>query len=299
MNPLNPSAQFQLRAFGTQGLKQLTDGATVRIEILGKGVGGLQLVRIAGKVLSAYPVAGLESGTTLLAKVKIQNGLIFLHPLPPNETTVPPAVSAAPLPALSEESVLRLLATFFSQIGMQPETATLKRLRALTARFPGREGSAALAAVILEERGLTADYSTVRKLTAVLDGDDDEDGEDSDYNDLLALVNHRAGSTRHWVVFPFKRTFSAVTFCGSLRLLLDTAASTVVTTELKAGTAALTWFFRINSGILEFDASADFEQDELHNFIVYLKSLPGIEKLKRVRRVKGLLSGRLSVDVEA
>jgi len=110
------------------------------------------------------------------------------------------------------------------------------------------------------------------------DGDrtDEPDGNgrngDDDRN-FLSFVNQKKGQDRHWVVIPFRRTFSGYECSGSVRFLLDVGTNRCLETRVSFFGQNMGWDFEIAGTSCRFTSNPSFKSVVFDKFVVYLKSL--------------------------
>jgi len=292
-----PDGQRFLSLPGARFPVSMTDGDLVRVEVVRVREDGTAMLRVAGVAFEAA-WKDLPPEGSLLARVSVRDGTVFLIPERPD----------APRPGVPETGVESLLARFLAGIGEPAEPARVARLlrAALRAasRNPARAGRAALAAALLEARGIEPTDERVSTLADCLEGrrgaepgDPDgggERGHDRD-RDFLALVNAKKGGRLHWVIVPFNRELAGEPCRGSARFLIDLQTGSVRETAVIANVAGRDWEFRLADGKLETAADPPFPPVVFDSFIVYLNR---ILEASPVRAVAVSAAPYRPVDVE-
>jgi hypothetical protein len=290
----------------------MTDGDLVRVEVVRVREDGTAMLRVAGVAFEAA-WKDLPPEGSLLARVSVRDGTVFLIPERPD----------APRPGVPETGVESLLARFLAGIGEPAEPARVARLARAASRAalrtasrnPARAGRAAIAAAMLDSRGIEPTEERVSALVDCLEGrcgsepgdpdgggdrqharDDSHAGDGSRDRDFLALVNAKKGGRLHWVVVPFHRELAGEPCRGSARFLIDLETGSVRETAVIANVAGRDWEFRLVDGKLETAADPPFPPVVFDGFIVYLNR---ILEASPVRAVAVSAAPYRPVDVEA
>lgn len=182
----------------------LREGDSVFVRILSKSGPGRYLAYFSGSRFSVESSADFNPGQAFTAKISLRNGRLFLvpqynpaasdHALVQHMNAVRSSVQT-PQP-LSDP----FLASYFSSLGIQPDTITLRlvqlleqmgvkftapfinKARRVAGKFSGREKEAAEAAMMLQEKGIAATAENVAQLLALFDGraaDENQDGRET------------------------------------------------------------------------------------------------------------------------
>jgi hypothetical protein len=161
--------------------------------------------------------------------------------------------------------------------------------------------------VILAERGIAPDDASVARLLSCMEGwslpGGDAGGGDSGAapgdEDFLAFVNRKKGENRHWIVLPFRKEFAGMPFSGSVRFLLDLAASRTLQTRMTISGDGRCWDFTLDDGTCLFSASPPFAPVVFNKFVVYLSSVLGNSGISRVEYAEaGCVPECRTVDME-
>lgn len=293
LGPIHDGQRF-LSLPGARFPVSMADGDLVRVEVVRARDDGTATLRVAGVAFEAA-WKDLPPEGSLLARVRVRDGTVFLVPERPD----------AFRPGVPESGVESLLARFLAGIGEQAEPARVARLARVAARHPARAGRAALAAALLEARGIEPTDERVSTLADCLEGrrgaepgDPDgggERGHDRD-RDFLALVNAKKGGRLHWVIVPFNRELADEPCRGSARFLIDLQTGSVRETAVIANVEGRDWEFRLADGKLETAADPPFPPVVFDGFIVYLNR---ILEASPVRAVAVSAVPYRPVDVEA
>lgn len=267
--------QFLYSLKGVSSLSRLVpDGSVVSIEIIGKEPSGGTQVRIAGKIITAQGIPGLNPGDILKVRVSFSGTTIFLHPLNfKKETTISNFSGRLGLP---ETEVSEYLISFFQNIHARLDQRFLNPLIRLTARFPGKEKHAAEAAAILSERGIEPSFESVSHLLDAIEGRSNTESSDENgfsERDFLSFINHKKGQERHWIIIPFKRVIEGCACSGSIRFLIDTRNLSHIETRITYIENAHTWDFSISDGVCQFTANPPFKSVIFEKFVIYLKDI--------------------------
>ncbi len=115
------------------------------------------------------------------------------------------------------------LIQFFQQLEVKPDIPKLVKCYNLSKKFPKKEGKAAEAAYLLEEKGINADEVKIQNILNLLDSSSqkNKDNNDSKENDFLKLINHKAGKNKYWIILPYELKLEKEKANGLIRLLCD------------------------------------------------------------------------------
>lgn len=248
MIPKNTFAEIKL-ASALFDKKPLANGDTVRVCVSKKGV------LVDGKAVPVKNSAELQYGN-FLAKVKIQNNVVYLVPLKKAEIISESIFQKLNLPdsALSQEIInlwviaekkldpkrlqdfAKKVERFYLENAMevsflkteQDENLCMKDKNVLFSLF------------LLEETGIEWDKTLVAKLCDALDGKE----EDAKlFGFLQALQKDRLS----WFVVPYTKELSGSVVRGSLRFLIDKIEERVRKTEILARFDELSFFFALEN----------------------------------------------------
>lgn len=240
----------------------LRDGQTVHIEVLGKGIGGLQLLRIAGRIYTAQGDARLVEGRVLDGRVYAGKGYVRL------ELTPSPPVREQHQPAGLQNTFTAELLSWSTELAtltrreLTPER--LARWRSLALRSPDRFRSALIADCIREDHELDEESPHLYRLIDCIDRRPDEQRADSDSN-WLALFNQRRSGSLQWLIFPFSNQASQGSCRGSVLILVDPAAPEPKKTFIFAHVQNVQWFFSLDNDIVEYDTTPKASCNEVSN----------------------------------
>ncbi|HOT63503.1 MAG TPA: hypothetical protein PLU93_11645, partial [Treponemataceae bacterium] len=162
LGPIHDGQRF-LSLPGARFPVSMADGDLVRVEVVRARDDGTATLRVAGVAFEAA-WKDLPPEGSLLARVRVRDGTVFLVPERPD----------AFRPGVPESGVESLLARFLAGIGEQAEPARVARLAraALRAasRNPACAGRAAIAAAMLDSRGIEPTEERVSTLVDCLEG---------------------------------------------------------------------------------------------------------------------------------
>jgi len=248
MTPVSPSITIQLTDRHLQ--TSLRDGQSVRIEVLGKGIGGLQLLRIAGRIYTARADPRLVQGRFLDGRVFAGAGYVRLElePSPP----VREQHLASGLQNLVSAELLAWGAELAVLTRRELTAERLARWRSLALRYPDRLRVALVADCIREDYELDEDSPLVYNLIDAIDPRPNEQNSGADTR-WLALFNQRRSSALQWLIFPFNHQEGQGICRGSVLLLIDVAASEPKKTFIFAHVQNVQWFFSVQTDAVEYD----------------------------------------------
>lgn len=292
MLPVGHSLAIQLT--GRHPHTALGDGQTVRIEVLGKGIGGLQLLRIAGRIYTAQGDARLVEGRVLDGRVYAGTGYVRLELAPS------PSIKGEHISSRTQNAFTAELLSWGTELAaltrreLTPER--LARWRSLALRSGERFRSALIADCIREDHELEDDSPHLYRLIDCIDPRPDEQRADSDSN-WLALFNHRRSGGLQWLVFPFSNQAAQGSCRGSVLILVDPAAPVPKKTFIFAHVQNVQWFFSLDNDIVEYDTSPQASLNQktiLHEALCRHLESSGLDLLCRQKT-----GGIRSVDLEA
>lgn len=107
---------------------------------------------------------------------------------------------------------------FFQQNHLKIDLQLAKKVRYLSAAFPGNEKDAAETALFLNDRNIEASEEMTARLLNIMQGKEPA----TDYEkDILSYINHKKGSGKHWLLIPFSDQ-GYTSLNGLIRILIDT-----------------------------------------------------------------------------
>ena len=155
----NGQLYFPVRG-GSGGGPVLRDGSTVDVEVIAPARDGGIQVRIPGRVFLPPGSGNVSPGEVLPMRVTVAAGTVFLRPLSR------PAQSSASILAefgLPESPVSSFIVSFLGTSGVRFDPGKMRSYLKIASRFPGREESAAEAAMALKGWStVVSDGSTLR-----------------------------------------------------------------------------------------------------------------------------------------
>jgi hypothetical protein len=302
---------------GAKGFPLPPEGSVVTIRVLGSSPAGTRIL-FAGREILASGIGGFPRGADVPVRVHFSEGTVFLQALVPAEEMRSRALLSQL--GLPPTIVSIQIVSMLKQLQARLDPARIASLVRTSAKFPGKESSAAEAAVILDAVGIDVDESSVEELLFVMgegdladtgsrrrnsgnggsEGSPDEGGHRSTAA-LLARINGKSGQERHWCVFPFSREIDGVPCSGSLRFLVDALAGTVIETRITFTDGKRTQRFVLDGNALScrFDSNPAFLPVSLERFVVYLREHLGLCDVSYGPVDGSRLSAAESVDLEA
>ena len=291
MKPILPSSVSIISA-DTAPPGSIKEGSEVFVRVLGREHSGRYTVTFAGQRFSVASRRPLESGSAFKAVVRIEKGQVLLEPLVRERGEVQNRYGIMRFSSFAADKTgslfsllhelglpadnisLRLL-SFFQESGIRFNKYSALKARLLAKRFPGREETAAEAALLLAEKGITPDEASVAEITALLYGEQNKDGTpeqknfgqaamqsgeapsliESLYTDaerclslpagLLSFLNQYKTGDRHWVFLPFEYKNGDLLFNGVIRFLFALGQKKTEKIVISAFSAVKDYFFVI------------------------------------------------------
>lgn len=165
----------------------IQEGSSVFVKVIGKTAANTYTMSFAGGKFSVKSSTQFLVGDSFLARIKIQNGKIALvlqneniggkenFSLSKTITNLqsPEAVAYFASLGLTPDEITKKLLQQTMQLGLSIKPFIINKARTLSQAFPGRETEAAELALILEEKGISADIKILKKMLGILASDND------------------------------------------------------------------------------------------------------------------------------
>lgn len=297
----------------------LRDGSVVELEVLGPAKDGGTAIRVGGKNLNAVGIGNLPMGVLIPARVSVENGTVFLRVLA-SRSDISARATLAELSLPATPLALRLVDSM-RLLHLRMDPTRMRNLLRVASRFPGREGEAVEAALILAEAGLDPDDASIGDLLSMIAGDagdgqnsrgdqrsrdeqnpsDEQRSRGERQRGLAARLNAPNGRDRQWMVYPYEREIAGKRCLGSVRFLIDRTAMTTVETRVFFDDGVRLQRFSLEGDKCGFFATPPFLPAKADDFIVYLsKALSSFGILNVEHRdPEATIGGPSRVDLEA
>lgn len=195
------------------------DGEIVFVRVVEDKGNGTYTASFAGNRFSVRSHSPLEIGSSFKAQLEVESSLIKLTPL---------------LDFTSESIQVQSNADFLNAIGLPADTLSLRlvqlfqqfsikiniplalKARTLAKLFPGQEKEAGEAVLFLADKDIEPTKEMIALILRLCKTPIHFDQKDKD---TLSLINHKKGSSLHWIILPFNSTEN---MSGVLKLLIDT-----------------------------------------------------------------------------
>ncbi len=294
MNEIGRGDGYRVTAGNNAGTESgstssLRDGSTVELEVLGPAKDGGSTIRVGGKNLTAVGIGNLPTGVRIPARVSLEGGTVFLRILA-SRSEIGARATLAELSLPATPLALRLVDSM-RQLQLRMDPSRMRSLMRAAARFPGREGEAAEAALILVEAGLDPDEATIDELLSMIAGEGRPGGERQSRDEqrrgeqrspgerdsrggkrraLAERLNVPNGKERQWMVYPYNRDIAGKPCTGSVRFLVDRSSRSTVETRVFFDDGSRSQLFSLKGASCDFYASPSFLPAKADDFIVYL-----------------------------
>lgn len=195
-------------------VKTLQNGSSVLVRVIADKGNGKYEGSVAGSRIILNSKTPLKPGSTFIASISNQNGTVQI--IPKNET-LNNLENFSKLSLIQNEQISALLKSLglpadqisltllkqFKQLGLKADFQLLQRIHNLSVKFKGKEKSASQLLTVLMRKGLDASEEELLQMLSELDGDLEEQKQNSQNSDykLLNKVNRIDGN---WSFYPFE-----------------------------------------------------------------------------------------------
>ena len=208
MNSLYVNAKNQFRT--NQNVKVLQQGSSVLVRVIADKGNGRYEGSVAGVRVNLQAKNSLKAGQTFTARVNLNNGRIEIVPEGDKkinifsdavlieeggENQLQKVLTEIGLPANQLNSHIAMQ---MKQLGMKLDPEIIRKLHAMSLRFPGKEKKASELLTILKNKNLELSESQVLNLLNLLEGEEDYD--DKEKKGELKIINQKKG----WIFLPYE-----------------------------------------------------------------------------------------------